>query len=181
MGDLLAMSFSAVILASVALGSLGSREAPDCKVVTNRSVETVVEVVLAESNGVRRWEKAGDLAGDWMIRCPLGPDVDRRQIGRTVARWLVRPELRMPAAIILYQLGADAIVSRQAIHAAYLDDRRMLKELPRGEPAIGPLPSEINSLRCLDQRLRGRNPAGWLCEHLESFSNPERSQIAHPG
>jgi len=173
MGDHRGVSISFAFLALGSFGTIATPDGSDCKVITNKSVETAVEVVLAEPNGTRRWEKGGDLAGDWTIRCPLGPDADRRQISLTVARWLAKPELRMSAAIILYQLGADAIVSRQAVHAAYLDDRRILNEWPPGEPIIGSLPGDIKSLKCLDQLLQRRNPAKWLCEHLQSFPNPE--------
>ena len=150
-------------------------ESSHCELVTAKSVRAAVDKSLADTDPNKGMQRVGELIGLWFDRCPLTNRKDREDISRSVSRLLVRPELRSYAAIMLYQLGRDAVVGRSAVHAAYLDHRRRLRKLAQSQPyVIGPAPQTIKSLKCLDERLRSRSPGRKLCPYLDRFTNPER-------
>jgi len=163
------------MIASLALAVSLALNSTRCELVTARSVRAAVNEILADPDSRRGMQKADSLLGLWFDRCPLTNRTERKDISRSVSRLLVRPELRSYTAIILYQLGRDAVVSRPAVHAAYVDHRRRLKELGRTQPyVVGPAPQTIKSLGCLEGRLKGPNPGKKICPYLDGFANPER-------
>jgi len=175
------MLLLAVVLSSVNMVETAGLQSAHCEVVTSHSVNDTVELVFAEPNKVTGLERVGDLVGAWISRCPIADRAERQTISRSVSRLLVRPELRSHAAIILYQLGEDAAVSRVAIHSAYLQEKRAFTERSRDGFGIRAGSEVRDSLRCLDLRLRGARPSLALCRFLESFPNPERKMTTERG